>query len=159
MNKTCTKILIFTIFTLVFSGSTEAQKISEEMCNLVFDSVVSVLKPTKVYRRHIYSADCVFEFDVENNNGVSILIEQSESEEAVIKSFSENSKDAYGDRRKNSLVPRNSTKYWDDVRLFRSTRKFDSFLLLRKKNILLQIFSDNERVLLILEKQLRRVVF
>lgn len=154
------RIIMLLSFSLALSIPATAQKISEKLCNNIFDSVDSLMKPTKVYRRHLFTADCDFEFYVDDKTSVLLSIEQYENEKESRESFSENSFDFYGDSRKKTRVASfTSFKHWDEIGLFLSKRKHDSYLLIRKRQFLIQIFSDDRQSLLRIEKLLRNIDF
>lgn len=147
-------------FFLALSVPVIAQKTPEMLCNSVFDSVDSVLKPTKIFRRHIFTTDCDFEFETINNESVLISLSKYDNEEESRKSFDENSKDPYGEPRKQrSFASATYLKHWDGVGLYLSKRKYDSYLLIRKDRFVVKIFSDDRKTLLSIERLLRSVKF
>lgn len=151
---------LFLGFFLALSVPVTAQKTPEMLCNSVFDSVDSVLKPKKIYRRNIFTTDCDFEFETINKESVLFSLSKYDNEEESRKSFNENSKDPYGELRKQrSFASATYLKHWDAVGLYLSKRKYDSYLLIRKDRYIVKIFSDDRKTLLILEKLLRSVKF
>lgn len=147
-------------FLAAFAISANAQKISETLCNTIFNSVNFSIKPSKVYRRYILSDVCDFEFEVVTKAKVLLSIEEHDNAETSRKAFIEGAKNVYGEERpKADLRSASSVKYWDDIGLFLSKKKFDSYLLLRKSQFTIQVFSDDREILVRIEKLLRDISF
>lgn len=66
------KLLLYSVLTLTgLSIPVFGQKISNELCERVFDSADKVVTPTHVYRRDSYTHDCKYEYD---GNGGQVYV-------------------------------------------------------------------------------------
>ena len=158
MSNTTSRYIPLLMALLVFSIPVLAQEIPAPLCNGVFDAVGSAMKPTKIYRRDLFTTDCDFEFESQGKGKVLLSITRYETEADSRDGFVEESKDAAGDpRKKGRLDSRAAIEFWDEIALFPSARAHNSYLLLRKSQFVIQILSDDRQVLLELEKLLREL--
>ncbi len=134
-------LFLFAVLFFLVAPSLHGQGISEELCNRVFNAIDSVEKPRKVYRRDIYRDDCSYSFVVADGS-VLVSIEKLPNKEESRRAFDEGTLDVYGDRQKRDSYK--ATYPWDEIALFKSSKKHDSYMLLRENLLVITIFADVE---------------
>lgn len=157
MSNASLKIYVVFIFVLFFgpSDAITAQNEAQNLCGSIFDAVASSMRPEHIYRRHVFEKSCDYEFVTDNDSKILVSIEQYENERESRKAFIEDSKDFYGNLRQRKRVSSVSVKYWDDIGFFVSKPRHNTYLLLRRKRIMVTVFSDNVQTLFRIEKLLR----
>jgi hypothetical protein len=158
-------ILSVSVFLLISHLIVIGQQISEKACSNVFDLTKNAFKIVKIYREDVYGSDCDFEFTTDEKITVLVTIEKFvsdiESKAEVKRQWEEtisrnklkmlesaDNKCGYDEIQALKLAGLDN---WNDAYLNKS--KGDYFLLLRRNNFVINMFSiNNSDVLLRIEK-------
>ncbi len=140
-----------------------AQTNVERICNDAFDRVKAAFHPSHVSRRDIFTTDCDYEFRTADRGSLLFSIEKFKSSEKAALSVSESLTDyqdpdlGFGKTRWIQVLP--TDEFWSDANLFLSIRGYDTFILLRKDNFVVQAFSDDLSILEDTKQAIRSLKF
>ncbi|HEY0050345.1 MAG TPA: hypothetical protein VGB68_13705 [Pyrinomonadaceae bacterium] len=143
-------------FSLLFSNAAVAQLVSDAYCKDVENSVIKPLNPTHWYHNIVFNNECSFEFDIEKNVAVRLIIEKSKTAKAARKSLRSDIEmyedQHFIDRGKDFKLPgfgRNN--FWDEAYFSESYGP----MLLRKERTFITVFCDDKKLCPQIEKSLR----